>query len=295
MRKESAASGAVDRVAGKPPELEDWLNRAVFHPLAGRLAEALVPTRVSPNLVSVSGALCVVAATLAYTELDWPLSVAVDGADGALARLTGRASPAGELVDGICDYASHGILYVLMAAYLDDWIGWWAWPLATLAAFSRVAQSNHAESQRRIYLWRVYGIPWLQQAEASDVDSFARGNLAVRLAAPFARGYLALARAMSPNAAELDEMVAAASADPLERRRFSRRCRTVSRTALKLQIMLGANPRTLLLGLSMALGTPLWFFLAEATLLNLLLIVSVRHQNECNDRLGRSLRAARAP
>jgi phosphatidylglycerophosphate synthase len=28
----------------------------------------------------------------------------LDGADGDLARMTGRASPQGELFDGICDY-----------------------------------------------------------------------------------------------------------------------------------------------------------------------------------------------
>ena len=41
----------------------------------------------------------------------------VDGADGDLARLTGRSSPIGEMVDGLCDYLSHIVLYLVL--------GWW--------------------------------------------------------------------------------------------------------------------------------------------------------------------------
>ena len=35
-----------------------------------------------------------------------------------LARLTGKASPTGELVDGVCDYSAHVVLYVVLAAML---------------------------------------------------------------------------------------------------------------------------------------------------------------------------------
>ena len=45
------------------------------------------------------------------------------------------------------------------------------------------------------------------------------------------------------------------------------------------------NPRTLILGASMALGSPLWFFLAEALVLNAILAVSVAHHNAVGRRL----------
>ena len=43
------------RSAGKPPEMDGWSNRHIFHPLARRLAAGLAPTAVSPNMVSVGG------------------------------------------------------------------------------------------------------------------------------------------------------------------------------------------------------------------------------------------------
>src|SRR4051812_24260379 len=157
----------------RPRELEDPLNFFVYHPLAARLARLLVPTGIAPNAVSVMGLVALCAATWAYTRLDAPLNAligfalmllwhVVDGADGDLARMTGRTSATGELVDGVCDYVGNIIMYVAFAFLLDDTLGAWAWVLAVTAGASHIVQTNHAETQRRLYLWRAYGVPWLR-------------------------------------------------------------------------------------------------------------------------------------
>src|SRR4051794_9703564 len=97
------------RRTSRPPEMNDWLNAHIYHPLARLVAIRLQPTGITPNAVSVIGGLCIVAAGLLYTELSWPVSVALgltahllwhvfDGADGDLARMTGRTSPRGEMI-----------------------------------------------------------------------------------------------------------------------------------------------------------------------------------------------------
>jgi hypothetical protein len=294
----ATGGGSPPPRSGKPRELEDVLNRRLFHPLSRRLAAALAPTFVTPNMVSVTGALLVVAAGAVYSfgEASWTIALAfalhmlwhvVDGADGDLARRTGRASPFGEMVDGACDYLSHALIYLFLAMHLDDWIGAWAYVLGWAAGLSRVAQANHAESQRRTYLWRAYGVPWLKQAHDSQDEVFRRRGLLAGLG----RGYIWLAALLSPASPVLDRAAERAALDPAARRRLTRLCRSASREPLFLQAMLGANPRTLLLGLSMALGSPLWFFLAETTLLNLLLVWSIRRQKACNDTLAARLSA----
>jgi hypothetical protein len=299
-----AAPGGRPPAGGKPRELDDVLNRRVFHPLSRRLAVALAPTFVTPNMVSVFGAFLVVAAGLFYSGLAglgfaaavtigfalhmlWHV---VDGADGHLARMTGRASPVGEMVDGMCDYASHALLYLLLAIFLDDQIGLWGYPLGLLAGFSRVAQANHSESQRRTYMWRAYGIPWMQQARAADDEVFLRkggGGALARLAS----AYMWLGETLSPASPELDRAAEAAALDPAERRRLTRLCRPAFRRTLFLQGLLGANPRTVLLGISMALGSPLFYFVMETTVMNLLLAVSVRRQKRANALLASRLAA----
>lgn len=297
-----SGSGAPQRgrrlPPAKPRELEDVLNRRLFHPLSRRLAALLAPTFVTPNMVSVTGAMLVLAAGALYSFFGggWAIALAfglhllwhvVDGADGDLARLTGKASPRGEMVDGACDYLSHALIYLFLAIHLADWIGLWAYALGWASGLSRVAQSNHAESQRRTYLWRAYGIPWMEQARAKNDEIFRhRGPLTT-----LTRAYLWLAQRLSPASAELDRAAEEAARDPATRRRLTRLCRPVFRAPLGLQALLGANPRTLLLGASMALGSPLWFFLAETTVMNLLLIVSIRRQRACDRALEARLRS----
>ena len=280
----------------RPRELEDRLNRLVYHPLAARLARLLEPTPLTPNMVSVAGLLLVWGAAFAYTGLAWPIGFligfplhllwhVVDGADGDLARLRGTQSATGELVDGVCDYAGHVLLYILLAAMLDDWIGGWSWFLASLAGASHIAQTNHAETQRRSYLWWVYGVPWLKHARTRDDEVFRARNWFSFTFGWMARLYLNLANAMTPESARVDAALQVAAGDPAEIERIRAVARREFAPTLVYEQILGPNPRTLILGASMALGSPLYYFLAETILLNLVLLVSVRRHNQAGRRL----------
>ena len=279
-------------------ELEDPLNRFVYHPLARRLARALHPLGVHAHAVSVAGMLVVWAATAAYIGLAWPLGFLVgfalhlswhvlDGADGDLARLNGTSSPTGELVDGVCDYSAHVPLYFAFAVVLQAEIGGWAWLLAVAAGASHIVQTNHAESQRRFYLYWVYSMPWLKQAKAADDEVFKERDWFSATFGWMARDYLKLVNLMTPHAAAIDAAVEAARGDERRRARIAALVRRASRRSLTFHKVLGPNPRTLIVGASMAAGSPLWFFLTEAVVLNLLLVWSVRHHN----KVGRALAA----
>jgi hypothetical protein len=262
--------------------MEDGLNRFLYHPLSHRLALLLRHTPLTPNMVSVSSFLSIVAAAGAYTLLPFAQSVAVgvgfhilwhilDGTDGDLARLTGRTSPLGEVIDGLCDYGGHVVLYTALAFHA----GGWCWVVTPLAAASRILQANHIESVRRNYLWRAYGVPWIANSGAS---AKARG-----IVGGLTSAYVTLGAWLNPRSEEADARIADAGE---EGRSLARR---IGPRALFLQEWLGPNRRTLLLALSMAVGTPLWFFLIEATLLNLLLITSVRRQGRVNAELAAAL------
>jgi hypothetical protein len=57
-------------------ELQDPLNHYLYHPLSWQLARRLAQTPITPNMVSVIGALCVIAAAFVYAQQVWPLSAA---------------------------------------------------------------------------------------------------------------------------------------------------------------------------------------------------------------------------
>lgn len=267
-------------VTGKPRELQGFLNRKIYHPAARRLAGVLVPTPVTPNMVSVFGALMVVTAGVLYAWVGTPEAVVagvaihlfwhvVDGADGDLARLTGRASAKGEVIDGLCDYGGHIVLYLLLGSALDDALGGFAWVLAVGAGASRIVQSVFAESSRRSYQWWAYGVPWLQHDRAA-----ARG-----IGGALGRVYLRISRPLVGATVTVNALVASAEVDPLERQRIARLARETGPSFLALPSALGANPRTIILGLSMLAGSPLWFFLVEITVLNVLLVAGVARQH----------------
>ena len=275
-------------VAGKPRELQGFLNRTVYHPLAHVLAQALVPTPVTPNMVSIAGAVLVMAAGVLYALVGTPWAIAlgfflhcawhvVDGADGALARMSGRASPSGEIVDGLCDYAGHGVLYLLLASSLDDRIGGIAWAIALAAGLSRAVQSVFAESGRRTYQWWAYNVPWLQTAKSDS------GGIGVRLS----NTYLWVWHRMSGPTQRVNSLVASAEADPPERRRIAGIAQAEGRSTLPLLAALGANPRTILLGFSMMAGSPFWFFLIEIVVLNVVLVLAIVQAAYVGRRIAR--------
>jgi phosphatidylglycerophosphate synthase len=296
----AAASAADVRPPARPRELQDPLNLFFYHPLAARLARLLVPTGISPNWVSVGSLLALLAATWAFTGLPWPANATVglgfmllwhivDGADGDLARMTGRASATGELVDGVCDYLGNVVMYFAFAFWLDDTLGGWAWALASGAGASHIIQTNHSETQRRLYQWRVYGRPWLGTAAETGDAVFRRETWFTRWFGFWAVGYVWLSTRMTPPANPIDSALAAA--DPAETARIRAIVRRESRFALVVQKALGGNPKTFLIAGGIFLGGPQYWFLATFVPLNLILIASILYHKRIERRIIAAIHA----
>lgn len=258
----------------RPPELGDWLNRRIYHPLAWRLAMRLAATPATPDMVSAAGAVTIALAALAYAGLPWPWSVALglalhmswhvlDGADGDLARITDRASPRGELIDGICDYLGHIALYFTLGGLAAGAVGPIAFVPMLAAGASRVVQAGHYEGARRQYQLAVYGTPWMASAPPAPD---ARGKRH-----PFVVYYLWLTGWIVPHGAALT----AAAQDPTRREALRTAMRARGPAALARMSLLSANYRTLAVGAAMLAGQPLAYFLFEIVLLGGVLAVSV--------------------
>lgn len=288
MNNTPAARAPIKRPA-RAREMQDALNHYIYHPLAWQLARVLAPTPLTPNMVSVFGGLLVVAAGLVYWSTTGPWCAlvgmalhlswhVVDGADGDLARITGKTSPLGELVDGICDYVSHIVLYVLLAFVLIRALGpGWAWFWTLAAGASHIVQANHVEVQRRFYQYWTYGVPWLHNTGGPDRALLAGSGGIGWLLRGVVAAYLRLAAGMSPNALRIDAAVTRAMADdPALLARIRAEVQREQRPLLALLRYLGPNPRAVLLGFSMIAGSPLWYFVYLSVGLNLLLAVSVR-------------------
>lgn len=295
VTREDLRKGVRPQRPMRAREMQDPLNHYLYHPLAWRLALGLARTPLTPNMVSVIGAGFVLAAAAAYAQPWWPFSAllglalhmtwhVIDGADGDLARITGRTSPTGELVDGLCDYLSHIVLYVVLAWLLQQQVGPVAWLYATAAGLSHIVQSNHVEVQRRQYQWWIYGTPWLRNTHQGQ-EVTAKGGLGALVSA-----YLALASGMTPHALKVDAAVAEAMRDdPAALDRIRAAVRAEAPPLLVLCKLLGPNPRAIVLGLAMLAGSPLYYFFYQAAVLNALLVISVVRHNRAAARVAASI------
>ena len=275
----------------RPRELEDGLNFYLYHPLAWRLALILARTPLTPNIVSVIGAGFVVGAAYVYAQPFWPISAlngmalhmfwhVVDGADGDLARITGKSSPIGEMVDGICDYTGHIVLYLVLGWLLSQQMGSWGWALMWLAGASHIAQTNHVEVQKRSYQWWVYDRTWLGNTHKDKGAATRQG-----LFAALAGFYLGVAAQFSAGAKLIDAAMLACANDAMRRERIRTLARAEAPPLLGMLKWLGPNPRAIVLGLSMLAGSPIWYFIYLIVPLNLLLGWSVHVHNATARRM----------
>jgi phosphatidylglycerophosphate synthase len=96
-------------------------SRHVNRPIGAVIAHALLPSRVTPNMVSIVGSLLHLAGAVVVVLspvpvppvvalvafVTWEFALALDNADGLLARARGVASPFGAWFDQILDFMNH--------------------------------------------------------------------------------------------------------------------------------------------------------------------------------------------
>jgi len=288
----AAAEAPADApIPGRPREIEAVTNRYLVHPAARRLVDWLQRTPVTPNQVSVASVAASGAAAICYVSMTWPWAAfaglafqflwhVMDGADGDLARRTGRASPRGELIDGVCDHLSQALIYVAFAFAAQRTFGGLAWATAVVAGASHFVQANAYETGRKTYRRFVYGAPWMRQTGAGTAGpAKALSDL-----------YLAVSDLSSPGEGRAEQAMDSAIADgqAAEARRLYRE-RFAS--LVKASGVLDSNTRTMAAFLAVLAGQPLWFFVFEFTVLNLALAILATARLRTNRALAEDLRA----
>jgi phosphatidylglycerophosphate synthase len=286
----AATQTPVDGAApGRPGEIEAPSNLYLVHPASRRLTDLLERTAVTPNQVSIASVFASGAAAAAYVTLAWPWGAfaglafqvvwhVLDGADGELARRTGRASPKGELVDGVCDHLSQALIYLAFAFAAQRTFGGWAWAVAIAAAAAHFVQANAYETGRKAYRRFVYGAAWMRQTGAG-------------LAGPgktLSDLYLAVSDLSSPGERRTELAMAgviaaghATEARQLYRERFA--------PLVKASGIMDSNTRTVAAFLAVLAAQPLWLFVFELTALNLALVGLAIARSRANRELVRRL------
>jgi hypothetical protein len=200
--RERRAPATVDTLATKGDEVEEWLDLRFFRPIGARIANALYPTRVTPDHVTLVSLVIGLAAghLFVYTSplinalgfVLFIISDLFDSADGQLARRRGTSTRLGRALDGLSDATRFGNLGIHLAVRLVLHDAW-PWPLAVglliLAAVSHSSQSSAVDFVRHAFLSLVAGrgseldlepvvppadAPWRQRLVASLYAIYGR-------------------------------------------------------------------------------------------------------------------------
>jgi phosphatidylglycerophosphate synthase len=152
--------------AARPPVIEDPTNLWIVHPLSDRLLAPALRLGIHPNTVSFTGMGLGALAGWCYWHWQQPLFViagfllmvgwhVMDGLDGKLARASGKASPLGRVIDGVCDYLAFIFVLLPIALSFENWP--FTLALALFSGACHAVQSAWYEGEREAWKRRARG------------------------------------------------------------------------------------------------------------------------------------------
>ncbi len=267
-----------NELAHKGEAVEEWLDLRFYRPLGIRLARALLPTRVSADQVTLVATLVgLVAGHLFFYQSPWVntagfllfvISDLLDSADGQLARLRGRSTRFGRMLDGIGDSLRFVGLYThLLFRAMRAGGGLFGFGLVVAALWSHTLQSAAVDFVRNAFLR-------LGTGDGGEVDlpedfpaEEAQGWFE-RVAQWLYRDWVRRQAKLLPRTARLVRLVKDGEVTEAFRTEYRRR----QQPLLTACTWLGQNLHILLLGLAGAIGRPSFFLWTNVTLLNLILL-----------------------
>ena len=154
----------------KSQDTEEWQDIVFTRPLGLIMAKAYNHFGIHPNVVTVWGIFWGILAGILIYWRTWPCTIAAilllvwanlhDSADGQLARMTGKKTQIGRILDGFASDLWFLSIYVTVALRLTMQSGWgvWSWLLCSLAGFiCHAKQAQLSDYYRNIHLFFIKG------------------------------------------------------------------------------------------------------------------------------------------
>ena len=286
----------------KSKDTEEWLDIHFTRPVGLWWAMWFKKLNIHPNTVTVCSMILGVAAGVNFYYRDWIhnlLGVILlmwanfyDSADGQLARMTGKKTRWGRILDGFAGDVWFYVIYISLCMRLMpqqipgttiDW-GFSIWLIALVSGLiCHARQCALADYYRNIHLY------FLQGKEGSELDSFEqqrkllhetpkKGNFWWRA---FLWGYGNYTRSQERMTPRFQEMMCFFNGSGASEK-FRSDFRKMSLPLMKYANILTFNTRALVLYISCLIDEPWIYFMSELTVFTLLaLYMWCRHEKMC--------------
>jgi hypothetical protein len=163
-------------------DTEEKLDLYLYRPVGFLIAKVAWRLNATPTQLTVIGLLLGLLSgyffyhngtngSLAVASILFVFAGIFDSSDGQLARLGGKSTKLGLVLDGICDNVVFAAAYVSSILALTNW-DWKIWPLAFLAGACHSLQSSMLDFYNREYLvfglGKIAGDYWNPTLEEAD-------------------------------------------------------------------------------------------------------------------------------
>lgn len=180
----------------KSDDTDDYVDKYIHEPIALFFSRFFIKLGVSPNVVTilsmvfgVSGAVLFYSQNKAWNTLGifFQIFAAVlDCSDGQVARMTGKSTQLGRVLDGTVDGVNFGAVYVALALRMMKetipfsggflW-GGWIWPVVVFCgAVSHSSQARMADYYRGVHLFFKKGNDLPRASEIREEYLVARSK-----------------------------------------------------------------------------------------------------------------------
>jgi len=285
----------------KSIETENYIDRIIFRPVGFLFAKLLSKTVITPNTITIISIFIGAAAgplfylnRINYTLLGilcLMIANILDCVDGQLARLTGKSSKIGRILDGIAGDIWFISIYVFLALRLEnEYNTWLVFIPAALSGISHLIQANITDYYKTLHLFFV------SRDKGQDFQNFDEIRLQYKNMKPGVPKtffflyliYTSIQEAITPRLQQMLKHLLTKYGDNIpEDIRMDFRLR--SKRIMKLYIdFMTFNGRIAFLFLAVLTGYVWFYFFFEIIILNLILLISIcLHEKICSKFIER--------
>lgn len=280
----------------KSLDTEEPIDIYFYRPLGYRWALLFEKLGVSPNAVTIASIFIGVAAGFCFYFQDIYINVAgmllliwansFDSADGQLARMTGKMSPMGRILDGFCGDVWFFSIYAFICLRLTPEWGIWIWIMGLVTGFFHAKQAAMADYYRNVHLLFLKGKTGSELSDSKTLkEEFKKlrwkKDFIYKFAIIFYINYTEGQEKLSPRLQGMMRVLHEKYNNETPEW-FRESFRKKSLPLMKYTNMLSFNTRVIALFVSLFMDMPWLYFVFEMTVLNIMLVYMVlTHERIC--------------
>ncbi|EHG21267.1 hypothetical protein HMPREF9332_01786 [Alloprevotella rava F0323] len=287
----------------KSMDTEEWLDIHFTRPLGLLWAKFFSYFGIHPNVVTILSIILGVAAGVCFYFEDIRITLLgifllvwanlYDSCDGQLARMTGKKTRLGRILDGFAGDAWFFTIYFFICLRLTPAWGIWIWLLAAVSGLiCHAKQCQLADYYRNIHLFFLKGV---SGSELDNTDKLTeefqelswRRDFLWKLFLYFYRNYTHSQEKLTPNFQRLSKALKEKFGSESLPQALCDDFRKGSLPLMKWTNILTFNTRAIFLYVVLLLGQPWLYFVFELTVMNIICFyMRNKHEKLCKQILS---------